>query len=276
MVIHFVNYTMDIKEKNTMNKTYSLVRVSSVSQRDNTSLNNQKKVIQNYCEMKGLDLVECIEEIYTGTTDERDGLKYLMDKVISGECDVVVVYRLDRLFRSFRSGINYINDLLELGVKIHSTQENLQTDTISGEFFMNILLSLSQMEKQIISSRLSIGKEHKFLNDNKMVGSYPPFGYTKTDDEVSPSKDSKIVKYIFSLWNKYLHLTPYKRNKRILNLLNKKGYTFRGRTFNPQHLKRIISNTFYKGEMKSGELGSTKHNYPTIISSRLFNLCNRV
>ena len=48
MVIHFVNYTMDIKEKNTMNKTYSLVRVSSVSQRDNTSLNNQKKVIQNY------------------------------------------------------------------------------------------------------------------------------------------------------------------------------------------------------------------------------------
>ena len=276
MVIHFVIYTMDIKEKNDMNKTYSIVRVSSVSQRDNTSLNNQKKVIKNYCEMKGLDLVECIEEVYTGTTDERDGLNYLMNKVKSGECDVVVVYKLDRLFRSFRSGINYINDLLELGVKIHSTQENLQTDTISGEFFMNVLLSLSQMEKQIISSRLSIGKEHRFLNDNKMVGSYPPFGYTKTDDEVLPSKDSRIVKYIFSLWNKYLHLTPYKRNKRILNLLTKRGWMFRNKPFQSYHLKMIIKNGFYKGDLSFGKNGTTKHNYPTIISSRMFNLCNGV
>ena len=80
-VIHFVNYTMDIKENNTMNKTYSLVRVSSVSQRDNTSIKHQKEVIRNYCELHNLNLIEVVEESgVSGTTEDRDGLKYLYDE----------------------------------------------------------------------------------------------------------------------------------------------------------------------------------------------------
>ena len=179
--------------------------------------------------------------------------------------------------RSFRSGINYITDLMDSGCKIISTQENIDTSSISGKFFLNLLLSMSEMDISTLKERMYKGKEHKFQKEGKRVCSSQPFGYTKVDGDIVIDKtDSKIVRFIFSLYRKYLHLTPYKRNKRILNLLNKKGFTFRGRTFNPQHLKRIISNTFYKGEMKSGELGSTKHNYPTIISSRLYNLCNGV
>ena len=277
MVIHFVNYTMDIKEKNTMNKTYSLVRVSSVSQRDNTSLNNQKKVIQHYCEMKGLDLVECIEEVYTGTTDERDGLNYLMDKVKSGECDTIIVYKIDRLMRDFRSGINYITDLMDLGCEIISTQEQIDTSSISGKFFLNMLLSLSEMDISTIKMRLNNGKEHRFKNEGKRVCSSPPFGYKKMNGDVELDKsDSKIVKYIFNLWNRYTHLNPYRRNKRILTLLNKKGFLFRDKPFTSQHLKRIITNPFYKGLNSFGKVGSTQHPYPTIVSSRLYNLCNGV
>ena len=265
---------MDIKENN-MDKVYSVVRVSSVSQSDNTSLTHQKNIVQNYCEMNDLDIIEIVVEVMSGTTKDRDGLNYLMDKVKNGECDTIVVYKIDRLMRDFRSGINYIGDLMDLGCKIISTKEQIDTSSISGKFFLNMLLSLSEMDISTIKQRLNNGKEHRFLNEGKMVCSSPPFGYKKMNGDVELDKsDSKIVKYIFSLWNRYTHLNPYRRNQRILNLLNKKGYTFRGRTFNPQHLKRIISNTFYKGEMKSGELGSTKHNYPTIISSRLFNLCN--
>jgi len=56
---------MDIKENN-MDKVYSVVRVSSVSQSDNTSLTNQKNVIRSYCELYNLELTEIIEEVYTG------------------------------------------------------------------------------------------------------------------------------------------------------------------------------------------------------------------
>jgi DNA invertase Pin-like site-specific DNA recombinase len=267
---------MDIKENN-MNKVYSVVRVSSVSQSDNTSLTHQKNVIQNYCEMNDLNIIEIVEEVYSGTTKDRDGLNYLMDKVKNGECDTIVVYKIDRLMRDFRSGINYIGDLMDLGCKIISTKEQIDTSSISGKFFLNMLLSLSEMDISTIKQRLNNGKEHRFLNEGKMVCSSPPFGYKKMNGDVELDKsDSKIVKYIFKLWNRYTHLNPYRRNKRILNLLNKKGFLFRGKSFTSQHLKRIVTNPFYKGLNSFGKVGSTQHPYPTIVSSRMFNLCNGV
>ena len=260
-----------------MNKVYSVVRVSSVSQSDNTSLTHQKNVIQNYCEMNDLNIIEIVEEVYSGTTKDRDGLNYLMDKVKNGECDTIVVYKIDRLMRDFRSGINYIGDLMDLGCKIISTKEQIDTSSISGKFFLNMLLSLSEMDISTIKQRLNNGKEHRFLNEGKMVCSSPPFGYKKMNGDVELDKsDSKIVKYIFKLWNRYTHLNPYRRNKRILNLLNNKGFLFRGKSFTSQHLKRIVTNPFYKGLNSFGKVGSTQHPYPTIVSSRLYNLCNGV
>jgi len=265
---------MNEKEK-SMSKVYSYTRVSSISQSDNTSIKHQKEVIRNYCETNGLELIEIVEEVFTGTTEERDGLKYIMDKVKSGECDTLIIYKLDRLFRSFRGGINYITDLMDLGCKIHSTTENLQTDTISGKFFMNILLSMSEMDISNLKKNMMRGKTHKHNREGKRVCSSQPFGYTKVDGDIVEDKtDSEIVSFIFSLYRKYLHLTPYKRNKRILNLLTKRGWMFRNKPFQSYHIKMIIKNGFYKGDLSFGNEGTTKHNYPTISSSRLFNLCN--
>ena len=276
MVIHFVNYTMNKKEK-SMSKVFSYVRVSSVSQTDNSSIKLQKDVIRNYCETNGLELIEIVVEVFSGTTENRDGLQYIMDKVVSGECDTIIVYKICRLMRSFRSGINYITDLMDIGCKIISTQENIDTSSISGKFFLNLLLSMSEMDISTLKERMYKGKEHKFQKEGKRVCSSQPFGYTKVDGDIVIDKtDSKIVRFIFSLYRKYLHLTPYKRNKRILNLLTKRGWMFRNKPFQSYHLKMIIKNGFYRGDLSFGELGSTKHNYPTIISSRLFNLCNGV
>ena len=42
-----------------------LIRISSVSQKDNTSLENQKKMINDYCSIYSIELDEIIEEVYT-------------------------------------------------------------------------------------------------------------------------------------------------------------------------------------------------------------------
>ena len=98
-----------------MNNVYGLCRVSSVGQSDNTSIQHQKDTITKYCELYNLNLNKIIEEVYTGTTENRDGLNYLMDKVLKGECETIIVYKIDRLMRSFRSGINFITDLIDNG-----------------------------------------------------------------------------------------------------------------------------------------------------------------
>ena len=90
-----------------------LVRVSSVSQKDNTSLSNQKKMINEYCSIYSIELDEIIEEIYTGTTSNRDGLNYLKSLILNGDVESVVVMKLDRLMRTFSEGVVFIKYLLD-------------------------------------------------------------------------------------------------------------------------------------------------------------------
>ena len=254
-----------------MSKVYSIVRVSSVGQSDNTSLKHQKETIKKYCDLYNLELNEIIEEVYTGTTEDRDGLNYLMDKVKNGECDTIVVYKIDRLIRSFRSGINYIGDLIKYGCKIISTQEQIDTSSISGKFFLNVMLSLSEMEKSTITQRLNRGKKHRFKTEGKMVCSSPPFGYQKKSDSVLLDDNSSIVKLIFKLFNRYINLDKNSRTRKIIKYLNKNGYTFKGVPFRGHHIKNIVNNPFYKGFISYGELGIQRHHYPRLVSPRLWN-----
>ena len=254
-----------------MNKVIGYVRVSSVGQSDNTSLKHQKDTIRKYCELYELELTEIVEEVYSGVSEDRDGLNYIMGKVQNGECDTLICYKLDRIIRNFRSGVNYISDLINHDCKIISTQEKISTDSISGKFFLNMMLSLVQMDKETISQRLDRGKKHRFETEGKLVCSSPPFGYEKKDDTIIPNDNSSVVKLVFRLFNKYIDLSKTKRTRKIISYLNKKGFTFNGRQFQGHHIKRIINNPFYKGFISYGSLGLTKHNYPTIVSPRLWN-----
>jgi len=256
-----------------MSKVYGICRISSIGQSDNTSIKHQKEQITKYCELYDLPLVERVEEVYSGVTEDRDGLNYVKDKVLSGECDTIVVYKIDRLMRDFRSGINFITDLIDNKCRIVSTQEkHIDTSSISGKFFLQILLSLSEMEKSTIVNRLKDGRKHRFNNEGKLVTSHPPFGYKKDDDTIIlDSDDSKIVKLIFDLYNQYIDLPKHIRTRKITKSLERRNHTFNGKKFTNIHIRRIVRNPFYKGDVSYGEEGVTKHPYPSIVSPRLFN-----
>ena len=78
-----------------------LCRVSSISQKDNTSLSNQKRMIKDYCKMYGIKLSNVISECFSGTTSNRSGLNELKNLVENGNVESVIVMKLDRLMRNF-------------------------------------------------------------------------------------------------------------------------------------------------------------------------------
>ena len=104
-----------------------LCRISSVSQKDNTSLSNQKKMIRDYCKMYGIELSNIISECYSGTTSNRNGLNELQELVENGNVESVVVMKLDRLMRNFTEGVIFIKYLLDNDVKIISVMEQIDT-----------------------------------------------------------------------------------------------------------------------------------------------------
>lgn len=254
-----------------------LIRVSSIGQKDNTSLSNQKKMINDYCSVYSIELDEIIEEVYTGTTSDRDGLNHLKSLIENGDVESVVVMKLDRLMRSFSEGVVFIKYLLDNEVKIISVLEKIDTSTTSGRFFMNVLLSLNEMERDTIVERMNTGKIRKFENHKKVNGRIS-FGYKKYEDNLILDKqDSKIVQYIYK---RYLELRKRGHSKtKSMRLLRKslmsKNYTYKGSEFTSHNIRYILSNSFYTGVMTNGSQ-TTNHNYEKIISTRLYNLVSKV
>ena len=258
-----------------MSKCFGICRVSTESQSNNTSLEHQKESIMKYSEYHNLELIDVFEEVYTGTTQDRDSLNMIKDLVNRDECNTIIIYSIDRLMRSFSEGVIFIKYLLDNDVKIISTTEDINTDTITGKFFVNMILSLSELERNTIVDRLEIGRLNKFKNQLRSSGRIC-FGYKKNEngDVVVNDEESKIVKYIFKKYSqlKRLNITKTKQTQRVLRLLKSRNFKYKEREFQSYHLRHILQNKFYIGQISHG-VQTNKHSYESIISRRLFNLC---
>ena len=257
-------------------KAYGLIRVSTLNQKDNTSLEFQKKRIKDYCTLYNISLIDTIEETISGKTtlECRGGILILQNMITNGECDIVIVNKIDRLGRSLLEGLKFLKFCEDNATRVISISENIDTDNPQSKLITNILWSIAEHEIEMIKGRLSDGR-HKKFDDNKKPYGALSFGYKKNHKGliVVDNEESKIIQYIYKRWNtlsKMRHLTKTKRTQKLLHSLRIKGFQFRGKEFKWWNVKQILSNPFYCGVMNWKDK-STTHCYDTIISKRMFN-----
>lgn len=94
----------------------------------------------------------------TGTSMKRPGMANVMKICQSGEYELVV-WKIDRLGRSVLGVSQTIGKLRDRGVTIKSLTEPIDTTTPMGVFVLNLLVSLAQMERDLISERTKAGLE---------------------------------------------------------------------------------------------------------------------
>jgi site-specific DNA recombinase len=83
---------------------------------------------------------------------DRPGMERLLALVDARAVDVVIIAKLDRLTRSARD----LAELLERskrGVALVSVAESLDTGTAAGRLTLNIMVSVSQWEREAIGER---------------------------------------------------------------------------------------------------------------------------
>ena len=130
---------------------YGYARVSTQGQVKGNSLEDQRaELLKNGCE-------EIVEEQYTGTTTARPLLEELLRKLESG--DTLVVCKLDRFARNLTEGISTIQMLFKKGVRVHVLNVGILEDTTMGRFFIQTLLAVSELERNLIMERTTAGKQ---------------------------------------------------------------------------------------------------------------------
>lgn len=91
----------------------------------------------------------------SGVREDRPGLAEAIAYARSG--DTLTVWKLDRLGRTMKSLIRFVDDLRESGVEFKSINEGLDTSTPMGRFTFHILGALAQMEAELVKERTMAG-----------------------------------------------------------------------------------------------------------------------
>jgi DNA invertase Pin-like site-specific DNA recombinase len=95
-----------------------------------------------------------VDEGISGTKFDRPGLNRIMTEMRRG--DVLVCAKLDRLGRSVYGVLGLFKKLEELGVEVKVLHENIDTTTPAGKLMRNMLLTMAEFERDMISHRTKI------------------------------------------------------------------------------------------------------------------------
>ena len=124
------------------------VRVSTEDQaKEGVSLDNQKSKIVAYCQLKDLDLSEIIEDAGISAKNlKRPGVQRVLKLARTKQVDAIVVYKLDRIFRSTTDALETTKLFEKWAVSFHSIEETLDTQSAMGRFFFTLTAALAEME----------------------------------------------------------------------------------------------------------------------------------
>lgn len=91
----------------------------------------------------------------SGALELQPELDKLLDQIRPG--DTLVGWRLDRLGRSIRHLINYMDALQQRSIEFKSLQESIDTSSSGGRLVFNIFASLAEFELDLIRERTNAG-----------------------------------------------------------------------------------------------------------------------
>ena len=105
--------------------------------------------------LKAAGAVRTFEDVISGRTFDRPGLKALLDYARAG--DALMVVRLDRLGRSLRELLDVVEQLKERGVALVSLEEKIDTASAAGELVFHVFGAIAQFERRLIAERTRDG-----------------------------------------------------------------------------------------------------------------------
>jgi DNA invertase Pin-like site-specific DNA recombinase len=138
------------------------VRVSTRHQKDD----GQRAEIQKWLDGNGIDPrhVEWYADKETGTSLKRAEFDRLQRDIFSGKVKTVVLWKLDRLSRRLKDGVNVLADWCDRGLKIVVVTQALEFNGAIGRTLAALLLGLAEIENEYRRERqaagITVAKKH--------------------------------------------------------------------------------------------------------------------
>ena len=226
------------------------------------SLHAQREACESYIQSQKHEGWQLIPTAYddggfSGGNVERPALRALLDEIQSGQIDVVIVYKVDRLSRSLADFVRLIELFDKHGVSFVSVTQQFNTSNSMGRLTLNVLLSFAQFEREVTSERIR-DKIAASKKKGMWMGGVVPIGFDVQDKKlVVNAGEALTVRHIYE---RYLALGCVRKLK---TELDETGYVSKARIvsgkpsggtpFTRGALYALLKNPLYIGKVRHGD-----------------------
>lgn len=231
------------------------IRISTRKDSQKTSIENQKKLLEQWAEVSKYKLVRTYIDIKSGEyTYLRNEIQKMFKDIESGRIKGVVSKEITRTSRDIMDIITIKRTLSDYGAFFISIKENYDSRTDDDEFLLILHGGLAQKERKTTSSRVKVTQIMKAKEGKTNVPS-PAYGYKLSEDRQHIVVNPETAPFYRQIVEKFL--AGWGQLK-IAKWLNQRGiYTRRGGQWSTNAIRIILLNPVY--------LGITIYNTSTLI-----------
>jgi DNA invertase Pin-like site-specific DNA recombinase len=191
--------------------------------------------------IQGMTEVEVIEDIdRTGRHFSRAGIDRVRALARTGQLDAIAVYDVSRLGRNVRESLTFLGELADLGVRIISATEQVDTSTPAGRLMLTNMLAIAEYRSDeigrgwagAIQRRAELGRHHG-----------KPLGYVHQEKQLVP--DPVLGPAMTEAFRRYAagepigEVTAYLAGVRGVAMVN-------------GNVKKLLRNPVYLGQVVAG------------------------
>ena len=227
------------------------VRVSSQEQKlHGLSLDAQQQKLSEYAETHNLRIVEWYMDEGVSARkkiSKRPELQRLIRDAKRGLFKRVIFIKLDRYFRSVQEYYSCQAILDEAGVTWTATEEKYDLSTANGRAFVNMKLTIAELESDTTGERIKIVNDYKVKSAMPLYGTRSmPFCYA-VEPVSEDSKTKRIVKQNAEIMNDLIaHVMVNRSIRGGMSYINSKY----GTTLRYTAVRNVLRNPMIYGSYK--------------------------
>ena len=256
---------------------YCRISVDDELDRDNTSIENQKSIIEDFVKQKfpGSDLAFFEDRDRSGYTfEQREGYQKMRRELVAHRLDILIVKDFSRFSRRNSRGLVELEDLRDAGVRIISIGDNI--DFPNDDDWLKIQFQFLINEMPVTDASKKVKSVIKRRQQDGEWLCAAPYGYIlnkRKEFEIVPT-EADIVRKVFDLYNNagwgYKRISNYLTDQgiptpRMTEQARKEAagedYKRKVRTaWSIITIQGILDNDFYIGTLRQAKYTRTKIN----------------
>jgi site-specific DNA recombinase len=239
------------------------VRRSSEMQKDNYSIDAQKRAIKDACRLRGLPEPNFYEDDERSARGEqiakRPAFKQLLDDVQAGKVHIIIVHTLDRWSRNVMVTLQSFRILSQHQTAFISLSEHIDYSTPEGRLQLTILAAFAAYFSDMLAKHTSKGKSERAAQG--LYNGDIPFGYRSTGQKLPPEHDPDEFPGVRMLGE--LRMQGYSADE-IADRLNAAGFRtgskrFGARLFTSDTVTAMLRTEFYAGFAPGDDRGTVRY-----------------